>query len=176
MTEVSGTSRFNFDARRWTGREQIVCAASLVLLISLFLPWFEARFVSFGGEAGPQLGQLSGLASHVLWIALVLIAGILVLLVLRAGLGRVPFASPPGDWQLLAGAAWLNLLLVLLAFLIKPVAGGLMALRGVSVGWQAGAYIGLAAAIVAAVAAALPLLPAVRKLSVRRPPRQPTEG
>jgi hypothetical protein len=111
----------------------------------------------------------------VLWIALVLIVVIMVLLVLRAGLGRVPFASPPGDGQLLADAAWLNLLLVLLAFLIKPVAGGPMAL-GVSVGWQAGAYIGLAAAIVAAVAAALPLLPALRKLSVRRPPQQPTEG
>jgi hypothetical protein len=131
------------------------------------------------GPVGPQLAQLSGLRSPVLWVALVLILAILLLLVLRAGLGRVPFAAPPGDSQLLAGAAGMNLLLVILAFVIKPAIGGQIRLGGIwlSVGWQAGAFIGLIAAAVAALAAALPLLPAPRRLPrLRRPPQQPTQS
>lgn len=184
MTEPDAASGFSFDARRWTAPEAVVAAASLVLLISLFLPWFGISLPDVMGRhvlgpVGPQLAQFFGLRSPVLWVALVLILAMLVLLVLRAGLGRVPFAAPPGDSQLLAGAAWMNLLLVILAFVIKPAIGGQIRLGGISlsVGWQVGAFIALIAAAVAAAAAALCLLPAPRKLPyLRRPPQQPTEG
>src|SRR5712691_13041461 len=36
----SAGQAFNFDAKRWTRDDQIVGGASLLLLISLFLPWY----------------------------------------------------------------------------------------------------------------------------------------
>src|ERR1035441_2620572 len=48
-TPVSGaadheraSSGYSFDARRWALSDEIAGAASLVVLISLFLPWFNA--------------------------------------------------------------------------------------------------------------------------------------
>jgi hypothetical protein len=49
MAEPDAASGFSFDARRWTAYEAVIAAASLVLLISLFLPWFG---VSFPGVMG----------------------------------------------------------------------------------------------------------------------------
>lgn len=153
MTDPNGSTGFSFDARRWTAREKIVGGASVILLVSLFLPWFWIRF------GGTPVGQVSGLQDSTLWIVFVVILVIFVLLLLRAGLGRVPFAPPPGDRQLLAGAAWLNFLLVLVTFLVKPAYGGQ---PPAALGWQAGAVIGLAAAVIAAAGSGLPRLPSRR--------------
>lgn len=151
-------SGFSFDARRWTPRERIVGGGTVILLISLFLPWFWI------GYNGTRVGQVSGLQDSTLLIVLVVVIIIFVLLLVKAGLGRIPFAPPPGDRQLLAGAAWLNFLLVLVTFLVKPAYGGQ---PPTALGWQAGAVIGLAAATVAAVGGGLP------RLSRRPGPRQP---
>ena len=35
---------FKFDAKRWSQADRIAGGATLVLLISLFLPWFSVRF------------------------------------------------------------------------------------------------------------------------------------
>src|ERR1035441_5657103 len=37
-------SSFSFDMKRWSQAERITAIASLVLLISLFLPWFTYKF------------------------------------------------------------------------------------------------------------------------------------
>ncbi len=43
----AGVTAFAFDARRWTLADQITGGATLVLLVSLFLPWFgtDAAFL-----------------------------------------------------------------------------------------------------------------------------------
>jgi hypothetical protein len=164
MTDGNDAPGFSFDARRWTPRERVVGGASVILLISLFLPWFWIRL------DGTTVGQVTGLQDSPLLIVLAVIIVIFVLLVLRAGLGRIPFAAPPGDRQLLAGAAWLNFLLVLVTFLVKPAYGGQ---APTALGWQAGAFIGLAAAAVAAVGSGLPRLP--RRSRPGRPPG-PSQG
>ena len=150
MTDGNDAPGFSFDARRWTPRERVVGGASVILLISLFLPWFWIRL------GGTTIGEVSGLQDSPLLIVLVVVIIIFVLLVLRAGLGRIPFAPSPGDRQLLAGAAWLNFLLVLVTFLVKPAYAGQ---APTALGWQAGAIIGLAAAAIAAAGAGLPRLP-----------------
>ncbi len=168
MTDGNGDPGFSFDARRWTPRERIIGGASVILLVSLFLPWFWIRL------DGTAIGQVAGLQDSPLLIVLVVVIVIFILLVLRAGLGRIPFAPSPGDRQLLAGAAWLNFLPVLVTFLVKPAYGGQ---APTALGWQAGAFIGLAAAAVAAAGSGLPRLP--RRSHAGRPaarPAAPSQG
>jgi hypothetical protein len=109
--------------------------ATLVLVISLFLPWF-------GISLGVVGLSVSGLDAHS-YLDLVLILGIaelgyLVALAWVPGLrDRMPF---PHNSALTAVNA-VNLLLVLIAFANKGGAG---------VGWRYGAILALAAAVVAA--------------------------
>lgn len=151
--ENEGSPGFRLDARRWTWRERIAGAASLVLLVALFLPWFSLTV------GRTPVGESSGFQDGTLGLVSILILGIVALLVLRAGFGRIPFAPPPADRLLLAAAAWLNFLIVLVAFLLKPSYGSQFPAVHLSAGWQAGAFLGLAAATVAAVASGLPGLP-----------------
>ena len=73
-------------------------------------------------------------------IDLILAVAIVGYLALRAGFGSLPSGlSVTTAGHLLAGAAGLNLLLAVVSFATKPV----------GTTWQYGAYIGLAAAIVA---------------------------
>ena len=126
---------FAFDARRWTLAGQITGGATLVLLVSLFLPWF--------GTTGDFFSvSVDGMWHSYMVIDLILAAAILVYLVLRAGFGSLPFGpSATAAGRLLAGAAGVNLLLAAASFATKPA--------GTS--WQYGAYAGLAAAIVAVI-------------------------
>lgn len=122
-----------FDARRWSFADQVTGGATLVLLISLFLPWF-------GTDGGFLSVSVDGTWHGYMVIAVILALAILGYLVLRAGFGSLPFGlSGAAAGRLLAGAAGLNLLLAATSFATKPV--------GTS--WQYGAYAGLAAAIVA---------------------------
>src|SRR6266496_4396563 len=111
-TPAAGTAGqvFNFDAKRWTRDDQIVGGASLLLLISLFLPWYTVSVP--------------------------------------------PFTLPMSLTQLLLVLTGINLVLVLIAFLLKPSTG----LSGLSVGWGFGAFVGLICAIAAVVPLALPLV------------------
>jgi hypothetical protein len=73
-------------------------------------------------------------------IVLILAVAIVGYLVLRAGFDSLPRGlSVTATGSLLAGAASLNLLLAVISFATKPT----------GTNWQYGAYIGLAAAIVA---------------------------
>jgi hypothetical protein len=135
-----------FDARRWTWSEQVVGIATLVLFVSLFMPWFGASMTFFDT---PVESTVNGLWHGYMYIDLILALAILAYLFTRAAFETLPFGLPSDTAKFfLAGATSLNLLLALISFLTKPtgVTGGL----GTS--WQYGAYVGLIGAIVAAAA------------------------
>jgi hypothetical protein len=146
------TAVYSFDALRWTRSDRLVGGASLVVLISLFLPWFS---VSLPGPLGGGSASASGTTAHGwLWFVFVIGLAILAYLVLVAGYEQLPFRLPwPPEWLLLA-ASGLNLLLVLLAFVLKPSSG----FTDLKVGWDFGAFI----ALLAAIAAVAPLALAAR--------------
>jgi hypothetical protein len=136
----SASQAFNFDAKRWTRNDQIVGGATLLLLISLFLPWFSASdsFITV---------SVNGLYHGWEYITLIIALAIVVYLVLCAGFQELPFKLPFAHDQILLMGTGINFVLVLLGFLIRPGAG---------VGWSFGAFIGLIAAIVAVVPLAMP--------------------
>lgn len=144
----SGSSAFNFDAKRWKRSDWIAGIASVVVLISLFLPWFNGS-VSANNDVGlaVQTASESGTGGHG-WLWLVFIVALLIVafLVLMAGFQALPFKLPLPNDQVLLIAAGVNLVLVFIAFLLKPSTDGI---AGVSITWGIGAYLDLVAAIVA---------------------------
>jgi hypothetical protein len=135
--EVSpaGATAFAFNARRWTLADQVTGGATLVLLVSLFLPWF-------GTDGGFFNVSVDGMWHGYMVIDLILAVATAGYLVLRAGFDSLPLGlSAAATGSLLAGAASLNLLLAAISFATKPT----------GTTWQYGAYIGLAAAIVAVI-------------------------
>jgi Double zinc ribbon len=151
------TPAFQFDLKRLTRSDQVVGIASFIVLISIFLPWFSVSVRDFGSATG------SGTAAHGwLWLVFVLDLLIIGYLVMRAGWEESPVRMPFSHERLLMAATGLQLLLILIAFFDMPSSDGL---SGVSVGWAWGAFIGLLAAL----AAAAPIVPAVRaRLEQRR--------
>jgi hypothetical protein len=164
----TGASRLRFDARRWTWFDAVAGAAAVVLLFSLFDPWYDIRFLGCPGGAcrgDNRLGKLTGITVHgYLWTTFAAALAILALLVLRA-LDRAGLFRSPNDRQLLAGLTGLNVSLVLLAFLDSP---GFIALPSqgppaplplplLTVSWQYGAWVAVTATTVAVMAVALNL-------------------
>jgi len=148
----AGTSlpAFSFDLGNLSQSERITGVATLVLFISLFLPWFTYSF-GFGSVS------VDGLWHGWMYLVLIICLGILAYLVMRTGYRQMPFKLPMADEQLLLIATAVNAVLSILAFLFKP--GGI----GFSgIGWGFGAFLGLAAAIVAAVPLAVPAIKARR--------------
>jgi hypothetical protein len=126
---------FAFDARRWTFADRITGGATLILLVSLFLPWFGADGDFFSVS-------VDGMWHGYMVIVLILAVAIVGYLVLLAGfVSLLSGFSATTAGHLLAGAVGLNLLLAAISFATKPTATS----------WQYGAYIGLAAAIVAVI-------------------------
>jgi len=140
-------SAFNLDIKRLTRNDQIVGGASLVLFISLFLPWFTASAGTFGS------GSVNGLWHGYMYIDLILALAILAYLVVRAGFEVQPFRLPVSSDQALLMATGLNLVLALISFVFKPAGDGI-----VTVSWGIGAFIGLIAAIVAVAPLGVPFL------------------
>jgi hypothetical protein len=141
---------FSFDMKRLSQAERITGIATVVLFISLFLPWFT---YSFG------LGSVSvdGLWHGWMYLVLLLCLAILAYLVARAGFSEMPFKLPMTDERLLLITTGVNAVLTILAFVFKP--GGI----GFSgIGWGFGAFVGLAASIVAAAPLAVPAIQARR--------------
>src|SRR5579872_3541194 len=116
---------FRFDAKRWTRNDQIVGVASLVLMISLFLPWFSASVSA--GSFGSASDSASGTSVHG-WLWLVFVIGLLILayLVAFAGFAMERISLPLRHELLLLVATGLNLLLVLIAFFDKPGGGSVL--------------------------------------------------
>ena len=141
---------FRLDLRRLSRADQTVGGASLVVLISLFLPWFG--FSALGASI-----SVSGTTAHG-YLVLVVITALLIpgYVLLRSGWGDFPFPLPVAHEALLLTGTGVQFLLVLIGFLDVPTAG---------LGWETGAYLALAAATLAAARVAWP---AVRS----RPDRQ----
>jgi hypothetical protein len=137
--------------KRWSPVERTTAIATLVLLISLYLPWYTYNY---------GLGSVSvnGLWHGWMYLAFLLCLAILVYLVSRAGFSEMPFKMPIAGEQLLLFASVANLVLVVLAFIDKPGGVGFS-----GIGWGFGAFVGLIAAVLAAIPTGLPALQARRK-------------
>ena len=147
----SSQSSFAFDMKRWSRVERITAVATLILLVSLFLPWFTYNY-------GIGSASVDGLWHGWMYLVLLLCLAILVYLVARAGFGEMPIKLPMAEEQMLLIATSVNAVLTILAFVFKP--GGI----GFSgIGWGFGALVGLVAAIVAAAPLAVPAIKARRK-------------
>jgi hypothetical protein len=122
-----------FDAHRWTRSDVVTGVGTVLLLISLFLPWYGVTLFGISAEA-------DGLTGHgYLYIVLLLCLAILGYLGVRAASEDLSARLPLTHEQRLLIAVGLNTLLVLLAFLVKPD----------ETGWRFGAFTGLLAAVVA---------------------------
>jgi hypothetical protein len=129
-------------------RELIFGPASLVLLISFWLPWYS--FSQFSISV-----SYSGLSRHGWLFIAVLDTIVLVLYVLITmfGAGDLADQGRLSKEQLLTALTGVNLVLVVLAFLLKP--------SGFS--WAYGGFLALAAAIVAFLPFGVPLVQAQRQ-------------
>jgi hypothetical protein len=141
---AGGTPSYSFNASRWSTADRITGIASLVLLISLFLPWFSASGFGFSVS-------VSGLSAHG-YLYLVLFVSILILAYLgvRAGWDKLPISATVAHAPVMLVASLFNLVIVVLAFLLKPGGSG--------VGWSVGAFLALIAAIVAVAPIAIPAI------------------
>jgi hypothetical protein len=142
----SAMQGYNFDAGRLSQPDKITGVASVVLLISLFLPWFSI--------SAPGISiSWSGMTAHgYLWLVFLLCLAIVAFLVFEAGFAELPVKLPAGREMLLLVASGINLLLVLLAFFVSP---GYLSL---GIGWSFGAFVALIAAVVACAPLAMPIL------------------
>ena len=134
-----------FDPARLTTTDRITGVATLVLFISLFLPWFKASS-SFGSGAVTLSLSVDALTGH-RYMYLVLIISLLMIgyLILHAG-RRDALGLPVSHERLLSAASGINLLVVLIAVIFKPPGTSM-----VTVSWSLGAYVGVIAVIVAVV-------------------------
>ncbi len=139
----SAVPAYKFDVARWTQADRIAGIATLVLFISLFLPWFT---VSFGFASG----SVNGLWHGWMYITLILSIVIIAYLVLLAGWDKLPISQDVPHLTVMMIATIVNAVLVLIAFIDKPGGSG--------VGWGFGAILGLVAALVAAAPYAIPQL------------------
>lgn len=141
----SSTPQIKFDASALSQTDRIVGIATIVLFISLFLPWFSVNL-------GIGTVSADGLTAHgYLYIPLLISLAVIALLALGAlGLFKLPSTSPVDRQQVLLIGTAVSFVLVLLGFLLKPGGGG--------VGWSFGAFVGLVAAVVAVAPLAMPVI------------------
>lgn len=150
---------FAFDAKRLSRDDRVAGGATALLLISLFLPWYtvSAPSATINGVTVSGVGGFSANAfdGHGwVWIVFILGLAVLAYLVMQAGFAAAPVRLPVSPGPALLGLTGINLLLVLIAFLVKPGTGD--TLVEISIGWGIGAFLGLICAIVAFAPLGLP--------------------
>jgi hypothetical protein len=134
-----------FDLNRLTTVDKVVAVATLITMISLWLPWFSASYSALGITSS---GSISGTGVHGwLWLEFILALALLVYLAARAAWDQLPFSLPISHERLLVAGTALQFLLILIGFFAVPSTGGV---QGVSVSWDFGAILALIASIVAA--------------------------
>jgi hypothetical protein len=144
-----------FDAARWTRNDRIVGIASLVVLISLFLPWFSWSYSALGFSGSYSWSGTS--ANGWLWLVFIICLAIIAYLVVRALYEEMPVKLPLDHDKLLFTGTAINFFLVLIAFFVSPGAG--YSAAGVpGVGWAYGSFVALIAAIVAVAPYAYPFV------------------
>ena len=125
-------------------RDRVVGAATLALLVSFWLPWYSIGPIS-----------ADGLSVHG-WLFIVVVDSIvlvLYVLITAFGVGDLAVRGGMSKDQVLALITGVNLGLVVLGVLLKPA--------GFS--WSWGAFLAVAAAIVAFVPFGIPLIQAQRR-------------
>jgi hypothetical protein len=173
---AGGTQAFAFDINRLTVVERVIGIASFVLLVSLFLPWVTGTETDTidGNTSTYHYGSISGYTLHgYFWIVFVLTLVVLAFLVAKAGFATMPVRLPLSDDQLLLIATGVMFILVLLGFLFTGygfsggTATGLGYSVHVGVSRSFGAYLSLAAAIVAFVPLGRPAIQ--KQINKQRP-------
>jgi len=145
FTQRSSLPPANFDLNRLSTVDRIVAGATLVTMISLWLPWFTASYTVLGRTAS---SSISGTGDHGwLWLEFLLALALIAYLAARAAWEQLPFRLPFPHETLLIAATGLQFLLILIGFFAMPSTDGL---DGFSVGWGFGAFLALIASIVAA--------------------------
>ena len=150
MAPAAAGPAFSLDLKRLTRNDQMVGGATIVFIISLFLPWFTVTDGVFSAS-------VNGLCHGYMYIALILAIAEIAYLVLRAGFEQPPFKLPLEHEQAMLVATAVVFVLTVLSFVFKP-AGASDAFASVNWGWSFGALIGLAAAVVAVLPLGLPFL------------------
>ncbi|MGH9293231.1 MAG: hypothetical protein ACRDZ6_10730 [Acidimicrobiales bacterium] len=131
---------------RLSQADKVAGIASLVLLISFFLPWFRVGVGTSDIGYSGTLGTVSGLDVHgYLYIAVIVSILLVIYVALRAGFATLPMKLPLPHETLILVATAIDLVLTVIAFLFKP-----SSFFGVRWGWDWGAVIALVAAVVAA--------------------------
>ena len=125
-------------------RDRVIGVATLVLLVSFWLPWYSI---------GPF--SVTGVGAHGWLFFAVINSLVLVLYVLIVAfeVGDLADQGRLSKEQLLALLTGINLALVVLAFLLKPT----------PLSWSWGAFVALAAAIAAFLPFGVPLIQARRR-------------
>jgi hypothetical protein len=145
-----------FSPSRWSHSDLVIAAGALVLAASVFVPWFKAVIRFTGSAEGGFLinppGNRTGIAAHeFLWLVFGLAMLQFAVLAARCFPGRRALKIP-GYRQFLVVTSGLSLVAVLVAFAFRPSPwygkNPMAPLLTVSVGWNYGALIGLAAAVV----------------------------
>ncbi|MGH9047147.1 MAG: hypothetical protein ACRDVW_07515 [Acidimicrobiales bacterium] len=131
---IAAATSSRLDRSRWSPTDLVAGAGILVLVISLFLPWF-------GVSIGPIGITIDGLTAHgYLYLVLILALVELVYLVAIAGKPEPGGRTPVSHESLLSVINIINVILVVVGFLDKEG----------SAGWRFGAIVALIAAVVAA--------------------------
>jgi hypothetical protein len=125
-------------------RDRVISVATLVLLISFWLPWYKFGPLSF-----------SGLSAHG-WLFIAVVNSIVLVLyalIVAFGVGDLADQGRLSKDQVLALLTGVNLALVVLGILLKPA--------GLS--WSWGIFLALAAAVVAFAPFGIPLIQTQRR-------------
>jgi hypothetical protein len=135
----------NFDLNRLTSVDKTVAVATLITMISLWLPWFSGEYSALGITSS---ATVSGTGVHGwLWLEFILALALLVYIAARAAWDRLPFNLPIAHERLLVVGTAVQLLLIVIGFFAMPSTNGV---QGLSISWDFGAFLALIASIVAA--------------------------
>jgi hypothetical protein len=153
---ASGIPPVSLDLSRLSTVDKVVAGATLVTMISIWLPWFTGS-VSLLGVT--DSASVSGTGYHGwLWLEFFVALLLIAYLVARALWETLPVSLPVGHERLLIAGTGLQFLLILIGFFTWPsntVVDGIV----VTFSLSAGAFLGL---IFSIVAAAPVIVPAVR--------------
>lgn len=140
--------------RRWVLGDQAIGAGLIVLMVSLFLPWFRVTGrVAVVGVLG-QVTPDGPRAHSYLWVVMVLALIGLAVLIGRDAIRQAP-GNLPSPGQMLVGVSFAAFALTVLAVLSKPPAVTIhpALLQGsverISSAWSYGGFVAVAAAGVA---------------------------
>jgi hypothetical protein len=146
----------SLDLKRLSTVDKVVAVATLITMISIWLPWFTGS-VSLLGVT--DTASVSGTGYHGwLWLEFFVALALLAYLAARALWETLPFSLPISHDRLLLAATSLQFLLILIGVFTSPsnaVVDGIVVTFSLSIG----AFLGL---IFAIVAAAPVIVPAVR--------------